>query len=1002
MALDGDPGSNFTADGQPRPNLPTRRSDGSIATIKQLPPGTIQINGQAYAPVIPPNSQPPQSIADIAVRTDQPIGPLARIVRGIRYMISGAGPGSWMSPNQPLVPLQQQTEGRQFDYQVGRNLQQTPSGEGAAADQWQLRALADNHDVTRLAIETRKDQMVKLKFKISHADEDKDSSDDPEVLAIEEKLRYPDNRKPWQQWLRELIEEVLVTDAATIYPRMTFAGDLWGLDLLDGASVKPLIDATGRRPIPPEPAYQQWLKGIPASDYTSDELIYAPRNTRVWKVLGFSPVAQIMMTVNIALRRQISQLEFFTSGSVPEVLLGTPASWTPKQILETQTIWDSMIEGVQAFKRKAKFIPGDIKPTMLKENPVKDEFDEWLARVVCFCFSLPPTAFVRQNNRATAESAQDVALQEGLAPLMAWVKDLMDMILAKYFNRPDLRFSWADNKSVAIDLQAKVDDTNLKNGSTTLNEVRNSRGMDPYPAGIGDRALIYTSTGIIPLDTAIDNADNPPEPPPALQQIGPDGKPMLSDPNAPPEPGGKRGKTPPGPEATAAPKPGPGADGKKSAAKLLKRVTAKRKGLKVKNVGPLKRKLTQTLAALGKDIAKQITDSLDLGKSVADAMTPELFALCGQHLDPLFKAAGDDKPAIAIKAPKFVSGVDIPYVAGISKDGGTIYFDRRLPKRMQVSGVRFDPREFVAVHELVEYYLIQTGKGYDDGPDSAHYLATHAEHAAVAARGIDTAKYEESFQPIDEACLATAKAGEMTDIPENLARYPYSGDAAKLLDKPVAKAAADGSKVLKPTPAVNEAIANLNFQVLTDTAFDDLSYALKDAADDGGMQALTQIGIEDEDITKLANERAEKWADERAGELIKSDASGGELVDATRDMIRGTVTKAEAEGWSGAELSKQLQGDYAFSPERASLIARTELKNADSAGAMEGYRASGVVAKKAWQASNEDNVCDECQENVDAGEIDLDDDFPSGDDCPTAHPGCACVCVPIVSEDDES
>lgn len=996
MADDGSLGSMFDEQGRPRPNaLTTRKESASAKSPIKLQPGTLQINGQLYAPIVPPNSQPPQSIADIAVRMDQQIGPLARIVRGIRYMITGAGPGVWMSPNQPLAPQQQQTEGRQFDFQVGRNLQQTPNGEGAAADHWQLRALADNHDVTRLAIETRKDQLVKLKFKINHADESKDVSDEPATLAIMEKLRFPDNRNDWSTWTRMLIEELLVIDAPVIYPRLTLGGDLWGLDLMDGATIKPLVDATGRRPIPPEPAYQQWLKGVPTSDYTTDELIYAPRNPRVWKVLGFSPVAQIMMTVNIALRRQVLQLQYFTEGNIPEVLLSTPSTWTPKQLLEAQTYWDSITEGVQAFKRKAKMIPGEMKPTVIKENPAKDEFDEWLARVVCYCFSLPPTAFVKQQNRATAESAQDVALQEGLAPLMSWVESTMNLILAKYFTRPDLRFRWADSKSVAIDVQNKVDDVNVRNGTSTIDELRQSRGQDPYPDGMGSRPLIYTANGVTPLDTAIKNADTPPEPPPAPQQLGPDGKPIP--------PADDSGKTPPGKaEATAAPAQPPGGAGKKPAAKLLKRVTAKRKGLNVKNVGPLKRRLTRTLADLGKDIAKQITESLDLGKSVADTMTADLFALCEGHLDPLIKSAGDDKPAIAIKAPKFVSGVDIPYVAGISKDGGTIFFDRRLPRRMQVSGVRFDPREFVAVHELVEYYLIQTGKGYDDGPDSAHYLATHAEHAAVSARGIDTAKYEEAFQPIDEACLAAAQAGEMTDIPAELARYPYSGVAAKLLDMPVAKASADGSRPLKATPTVNEAIANLNFELVSETAFDDLAFALKDAADDGGMQALTQIGIDDEDITNLANARAEQWAEKRAGELIKSDADGGELIDATRDMIRGTITQAEAEGWSGADLANQLEGDYAFSPERASLIARTELKNADSAGAMEGYRASGVVEKKEWQASNNENVCDECQENVDAGQIDIDDDFPSGDDAPTAHPGCNCIVVPIVSEDDDS
>ncbi|MGC2411735.1 MAG: hypothetical protein WA459_03435, partial [Stellaceae bacterium] len=50
------------------------------------------------------------------------------------------------------------------------------------------------------------------------------------------------------------------------------------------------------------------------------------------------------------------------------------------------------------------------------EAPYKDEFDEWLARIVCYAFSLPPTAFTRQINRATAETAQESSLAEGLWP----------------------------------------------------------------------------------------------------------------------------------------------------------------------------------------------------------------------------------------------------------------------------------------------------------------------------------------------------------------------------------------------------------------------------------------------------------------------------------------------------------------------------------------------------------------------------------------------------------
>ena len=66
------------------------------------------------------------------------------------------------------------------------------------------------------------------------------------------------------------------------------------------------------------------LKGLPATSYTKDELYYLPRNPRTDRVYGCSPVEQIIMSVNIALRRQMHQLQYYTEGSVPDSLIGVP------------------------------------------------------------------------------------------------------------------------------------------------------------------------------------------------------------------------------------------------------------------------------------------------------------------------------------------------------------------------------------------------------------------------------------------------------------------------------------------------------------------------------------------------------------------------------------------------------------------------------------------------------------------------------------------------------
>src|SRR6266550_2458439 len=91
-----------------------------------------------------------------------------------------------------------------------------------------------------------------------------------------------------------------------------------------------------------------------------------------------------------------------------------------------QEWFDSVLAGNTGARSRLVWGPSGAKYQPFKEAPYKDEFDEWLARIVCYAFSLPPSAFTPQVNRATAQTAQDTALNEGLAPLMGWVKRLVD------------------------------------------------------------------------------------------------------------------------------------------------------------------------------------------------------------------------------------------------------------------------------------------------------------------------------------------------------------------------------------------------------------------------------------------------------------------------------------------------------------------------------------------------------------------------------------------------
>ena len=87
-----------------------------------------------------------------------------------------------------------------------------------------------------------------------------------------------------------------------------------------------MIDDWGRTPQPYRgadgatvypPAYQQVLKGLPAVNYSARDIIYRPRNGRAHRIYGYSPVQQVLMTVNIGLRRQLWQLDYFPKARSP-------------------------------------------------------------------------------------------------------------------------------------------------------------------------------------------------------------------------------------------------------------------------------------------------------------------------------------------------------------------------------------------------------------------------------------------------------------------------------------------------------------------------------------------------------------------------------------------------------------------------------------------------------------------------------------------------------------
>lgn len=740
-------------------------------------------------------------------KTDSP-GYMDIIIGGVRTVVSSVKPTTWFSPGQPVRPQAPETRGRQFDYRSGFNYRIAPRDE-EGIDFSQLRALANTYPLLRTALERKKDQLVKLDWNVRVKGADLnagvDKKEDPRLQQFRDFMVKPDRRQSYESWARALYEDLLVIDAPCIEPRRNRKGDLVSLDLIDGATIKRVIDDEGRTPLAPDPAYQQVLKGVPANNLTMDDIIYIPRNLRNDKLYGFSPVEQIVLTINIATRRELHKLEFYTQGTIPDAIFEMPEGWTLDQVKEFREYWNTYNEGNTANRRHGEFVPGGFKPHWTKEFILKDEYDEWLARIIFFALGLSPSSFIKEVNRATAETAKESAIEEGQEPYMVWWMDLLNLILRDQFGWEDIEAYWEQDDQVDPIAQAQADAADVDNAVLSLDEVRTRRGRSEY--GIGP--YISTPSGLIFVEDLIEAKKNKT----AVMVYG---------------------------------GPAPAAPG----------------------------------------------------------------------LDPFGFAA---KPGNLKKKRRNV----------------------RIPRN-----AKLDPQ--------IDRYMARVAK----------FLKDRAENI----------------------------------VDQVLTQYPESG-ALKL---------AKARPPIKKT--VDEILRDLDFNgwdVLFDGTADELSQIGTSAI--ANTLGRLEIGADREELFGILNARVQQAARTRAAEMVgmKLNEAGSlianpnakwAITSKTRDLLRNDIVKAFETGQTRAQLKRTLMENHAFSEARAKSISQTEISRANGNANMDAWKESGVVIGKQWHLSSDHPESDECNDNVAAGVIPIDDAFPSGAQTDPAHPGCLCDVSAVVEE----
>lgn len=446
---------------------------------------------------------------------------------------------SQMDPSLPGMPTALDPRGpsgrplpRLNQYPLSWNLPSTP-GTYKMVPFRLMRSIADMSHIARDCIGIRQEEIADVDWEVAPKEEERG-----QFKVFPEKKaglydQWRTQRKALQafweqpdpvrglnhdQWIRMAVEEMLVTDSLSIFEHPTWGADagvlgsdLFALTIIDGTTIKPLLDVRGGPPQAPNPAFQQFIWGLPRVDLVStvldarddpavqdaqrgfsyskaeyleltrDQLAYMPFHRRAWTAYGYSNVEQAIQLINVALKRLDNHLAYFTDGDIPAMLLYVPETWQLDQINKYEAQWHAKQAGSQAWNQRMNVVPGAIKAEQLKPPVYDMTFDDYIDRAICAAFMVDPTEVGMEPKGALGgagymEAQDDRRKRLTVGPILRDFKGYQDYLHARRLGVPELEIRYDGLDVENEETQHKIDNERLKSGTLAPNEYRQRRG----------------------------------------------------------------------------------------------------------------------------------------------------------------------------------------------------------------------------------------------------------------------------------------------------------------------------------------------------------------------------------------------------------------------------------------------------------------------------------------------------------------------------------------------
>lgn len=283
----------------------------------------------------------------------------------------------------------------------------------------------------------------------------------------------------------------------------------------DGASFLVEVDKFGAIK-----GWWQYSYQIPAHPmwFNREEISYTKMMPRGSSPYGFSPVQAALDLIKQLDYSQQYNKKIFENQGVPDGIITVPDA-SEADMRRFNEMWNQEMIGrphkLATWNSEINFVP-------FMRNNREMEFlksQQWLFKLIISAFNLTPAelGFTEDVNKATSATQADIARRKGIRPLLNLLEEKLTRDIIHELGYMDVKFRFTVRDLTEEEVESEINERNLRNGLTTINEIRIRKGEEPVPWGEG-----FNPFGLMIADNPFNQAEQ------AVMGTNPAGKPSQS------------------------------------------------------------------------------------------------------------------------------------------------------------------------------------------------------------------------------------------------------------------------------------------------------------------------------------------------------------------------------------------------------------------------------------------------------------------------------------------